>query len=326
MTLSLKNKIVCFTGKLSRVRRVARQELEDIGGFFSTSITANTDIIICGDNCGSKLLKAKQLGIQIWTENDFNDAILNGGNIAKNGTNKKRKNMVTLDDMNSDNEDINPKPKKKRKLNKNNKPNCKYGGNCFRKNKQHLKDFNHPNLRFDELSSDDDDLKDRNKGNNNICDSNDNGNDCNSDSESESDVDLKNELKLVKLNTENEGLISDNEDDIREYLTQKWETKYNELMNINVNNWNTKFIKRINKQNIVLTGWFPLNRNKIIKLIKQCNGKITGIINDETQLLIVGQRPGNKLFDAYHQGIPILYYTDMAILIGINDRSNSIEL
>lgn len=77
---------------------------------------------------------------------------------------------------------------------------------------------------------------------------------------------------------------------------------------------------------MVLTGWFPVERKLMIEMVKKCGGKITGIINDETQLLVVGQRPGNKLFDANEFGIPMLFYTELSLLLGITNRSSSLEL
>ncbi|MFC1667975.1 NAD-dependent DNA ligase LigA [Chlamydiota bacterium] len=66
------NKTVVLTGSL---RHFTREEATDIiaknGGKVTSSVSKNTGFVLVGENPGSKLNKAKQLGISILTEDDF---------------------------------------------------------------------------------------------------------------------------------------------------------------------------------------------------------------------------------------------------------------
>ena len=52
-------------------RDKASEEIRLRGGNISSSVSKNTDFILAGEEAGSKLDKAKELGIQILTENEF---------------------------------------------------------------------------------------------------------------------------------------------------------------------------------------------------------------------------------------------------------------
>ena len=68
----LTKKIVVFTGELSSLSRSQAEELLiQCGGTPSSSVTKNTDLIVCGENPGSKLKKAKELGIMVIKEEEF---------------------------------------------------------------------------------------------------------------------------------------------------------------------------------------------------------------------------------------------------------------
>lgn len=72
----LKDKRVVLTGTLSKYTRdEAKEILENMGARVSGSVSSKTDIVIAGRDAGSKLTDAKKLGITIWTEEDFDNAI-----------------------------------------------------------------------------------------------------------------------------------------------------------------------------------------------------------------------------------------------------------
>lgn len=63
------SKTVVLTGKLSQLtRNEAKEQIEALGGKVSGSVSKKTDIVIAGEDAGSKLTKAEELGIDIWSE------------------------------------------------------------------------------------------------------------------------------------------------------------------------------------------------------------------------------------------------------------------
>ncbi|MEO5906435.1 MAG: BRCT domain-containing protein, partial [Saprospiraceae bacterium] len=70
-------KTILFTGTLSSVGRKEAQELAEAAGAKNISaVSKNLDILVVGENAGSKLDKAKQLGnVQIMTEQEFLELI-----------------------------------------------------------------------------------------------------------------------------------------------------------------------------------------------------------------------------------------------------------
>lgn len=76
----LNGKRVVLTGTLNKYTRDSAKEiLERMGANVSSSVSSKTDIVIAGENAGSKLTDAQKLGITIWSEEDFDKAINMGG-------------------------------------------------------------------------------------------------------------------------------------------------------------------------------------------------------------------------------------------------------
>ena len=68
----LAGKKVVLTGTLANYTRdAAREILERMGARVQGSVSAKTDIVLAGADAGSKLAKARSLGITIWNEDDF---------------------------------------------------------------------------------------------------------------------------------------------------------------------------------------------------------------------------------------------------------------
>ena len=66
-------KTFVLTGTLSSMSRDEAKELiESLGGINTSSVSKKTDVVIVGENPGSKYDKAKELGITIWDEEEFN--------------------------------------------------------------------------------------------------------------------------------------------------------------------------------------------------------------------------------------------------------------
>lgn len=69
---SLATKIFVLTGSLnSLTRQEAKDKIKRAGGKIASDISVKTDYLLLGENPGSKLEKAKKLGIKIITEADF---------------------------------------------------------------------------------------------------------------------------------------------------------------------------------------------------------------------------------------------------------------
>lgn len=62
-------KTVVLTGKLEQLsRNEAKEKIEALGGNVAGSVSKKTHLVIAGDDAGSKLTKAQELGIEVWDE------------------------------------------------------------------------------------------------------------------------------------------------------------------------------------------------------------------------------------------------------------------
>ncbi len=72
----LAGKTIVVTGTLEHYRREEIKELiSRLGGRAASSVSKKTDFVVAGTQAGSKLDKARQLGIQIMTEDEFRDHV-----------------------------------------------------------------------------------------------------------------------------------------------------------------------------------------------------------------------------------------------------------
>jgi DNA ligase (NAD+) len=70
-TSPLAGKKFVITGTLSQPRNVFQDRIRALGGEIVGSVSSKTDYLLAGEEAGSKLDKAQQLGVKILTESDF---------------------------------------------------------------------------------------------------------------------------------------------------------------------------------------------------------------------------------------------------------------
>jgi DNA ligase (NAD+) len=65
----LAGKTIVLTGKIERLsRNEAKEKIELLGGKVTGSVSKKTDLVIAGEDAGSKLTKANELDIEVWDE------------------------------------------------------------------------------------------------------------------------------------------------------------------------------------------------------------------------------------------------------------------
>lgn len=74
---NIANKTFVLTGTLSMPRKDVENIIESLGGRTSSSVSKNIDYVLAGEDAGSKLDKAKSLGVKIISEDDFKKLIEN---------------------------------------------------------------------------------------------------------------------------------------------------------------------------------------------------------------------------------------------------------
>ncbi len=73
-----KGEKIVLTGTLSKYKRSEAQKIiESLGGEVSGSVSKNTTMVLAGEEAGSKLDKARVLGIRVIDENEFDEMIKN---------------------------------------------------------------------------------------------------------------------------------------------------------------------------------------------------------------------------------------------------------
>src|SRR6185369_8256614 len=68
-------KTVVITGTLSMPREQAKEEIERRGGKVSGSVSKKTDLVVAGEDAGSKLKKAQELGVRVVDQKGFLDLL-----------------------------------------------------------------------------------------------------------------------------------------------------------------------------------------------------------------------------------------------------------
>jgi DNA ligase (NAD+) len=77
---ALQGKVLLFTGTLSLGRDEARKKAEAAGAKVVSSVSKAVDYLVAGEKAGSKIIRARELGIPVLNETAFNDLLGAGTN------------------------------------------------------------------------------------------------------------------------------------------------------------------------------------------------------------------------------------------------------
>ncbi|MCL2234408.1 MAG: NAD-dependent DNA ligase LigA [Firmicutes bacterium] len=66
---------VVLTGSLSQSRTLIAKQIEELGGIVQSAVTKDTDVVIVGENAGSKLEKARKLGKRVVSEDELENML-----------------------------------------------------------------------------------------------------------------------------------------------------------------------------------------------------------------------------------------------------------
>ena len=68
MTSELAGKRIVLTGRLSRPRKEVAARLAELGAVVTSDVSGRTDLLVVGEDAGSKLARARELGVRVLTE------------------------------------------------------------------------------------------------------------------------------------------------------------------------------------------------------------------------------------------------------------------
>ena len=75
----LAGKTFVLTGALDNfTRSEARERIESMGGKVTASVSKKTDFVVAGADPGSKLEKAREIGVKVLSEEEFREMIEEG--------------------------------------------------------------------------------------------------------------------------------------------------------------------------------------------------------------------------------------------------------
>lgn len=68
MTSAPAGKRIVVTGRLSRPRKEVAARLAELGAVVTSDVSGRTDLLVVGEDAGSKLARARELGVRVLAE------------------------------------------------------------------------------------------------------------------------------------------------------------------------------------------------------------------------------------------------------------------